>query len=493
MHFSLGRKTEKEVIGDFSDYVESSVRKASLDEQLKIDVYPNMQTDLIYSPDYLSIQWNTRSMSVPIFEGMVTTDGKENVYLDKGVVRARGNLKVDTEYSTFDRKKSSKSQSPLYVMSTDGLKKLVVETRSHVLRERYVERGSGRSVRPETTDDVWPYIVKEFLNHSFEPHSLYIDKKEIVLKPAEINAIETLRRVNTKTPSVTVLKTKNADRFENFSFARPSSVDPNKAPLTISNGYEIEYRPYDRSKKRIVKKGKCNTLHLFPENDYVLPTIPLPARISKPSPETEIFPSKETEKIEMYFRGDERETDKRRVGRLELYPAPPSYIEIKDAGKFSFNVKEKRLHGEVTHSLVDTLEMLAVVPLFYLMIDLPLWPAVTFLPNGNGPAQAANYIQQFFNFNNILSPKDTLLAIGTAWNYASIGLCSVLGLGAFVGDTTYYTKRELTTKGDGLMKMKVVYSEHLPTIEDMKKTIDTAPKEDESIDVKNWAKEKRIK
>jgi hypothetical protein len=170
-------------------------------------------------------------MRVPIFEGMVTTDGKENVYLDKGVVRARGNLKVDTEYSAFDIKKHSKPQSPLYVMSTDGLKKLVVETRSHVLRERYVERGSNISVRPETTDDVWPYIVKEFLNNNFDPHSIYINKKEIELKSAEKNAIEMLRRVKTKTPSVTVLKTKNADRFENFSFARPSSVDPNKAPL----------------------------------------------------------------------------------------------------------------------------------------------------------------------------------------------------------------------------------------------------------------------
>jgi hypothetical protein len=142
---------------------------------------------------------------------------------------------------------------------------------------------------------------------------------------------------------------------------------------------------------------------------------------------------------------------------------------------------------------VDSLELLAAVPLFYLMIDLPLWPAVTFLPNGNGPAQAANYIQQFFNVNNILSPKDTLLAIGTAWNYASIGLSSILSLGAFVGDTTYYTKREMTTKGDGLMKMKVVYSEHLPTIEDMKKTIDMAPKEDSSKDVKDWAREKRFR
>jgi hypothetical protein len=56
MHFSLGRKHRKEVIGDFSDYIEPSVLKTSLDEQLKIDVYPNMQTDLIYSPDYLSMQ-----------------------------------------------------------------------------------------------------------------------------------------------------------------------------------------------------------------------------------------------------------------------------------------------------------------------------------------------------------------------------------------------------------------------------------------------------
>jgi hypothetical protein len=493
------KKIEKRVLEDFSSYIEPlNILKTSLDEQLKVDVYPDMRTDLIYSPDYLGIEWNTKGISIPIFEGMLTADGKENLYLEKGVVCAKGNLKVDTEYNALDSKKSSRARSPLYVMSVDRLKKLVVETRSHLLKEKYVQSDTRRTVRPESKEEVWPYIIREFLDYRFNSSSVYVEGKEVRLELAEINALNILREVNTKRPSVTVLRTRKPDTFENFSIAKPSSIDPNKAPLTISGSYEINFRPYEKNGKRLIKKGKGNTLHLFPDEDYVLPSIPIPAKISKPGPETEILPSNRTEKTEIYLRGDEKETYKRQVDRLELYPAPLSYIEIGDIGKYSFKVKEKR-YGITEHSIKD-LEDLAAIPCGILLTDWPLWlAAVGFLidvPHGllSMFPKPENFFNPIFNVKNILSPGDAFLTLETLWNYASIGFSLIVGLGgAITGETTYHSKKEVTKEGDGLMRLKVIYREHLPTLEQMKKTIDMTPREEESVDVKNWAEEKRIK
>lgn len=506
---------EKKIIEEFSKYVPlPDLQQVRLEDQLKLDLYPMMEADVIRSTDYIDISWKTDNIEIPISEGILTT-GSERTYLSKGLIYLKGNLGLDVEYVAPKSRKLSKEQeaiivaqglqltnkrkeltvgntSPLYVMSTDKLFKIVVETHSNKITTSY--RRGGREVGRET-QEMWPYIIDKFLENGRIPtpevRTGKRSRRNIKITPEEINALEILSKVKSDKPSITVLRTERPDVFENFSIVKPND----KKPVRISGNARVNFIPDIQGEDKPLDKNLENvTLDLYPKRDFVFTSIPIPVTI-RPGPETEVFTNKETTRIEFYqsnpFMGRETtEVHKTPVEKMSTYQGPIFFIEVNDTNKYKIDINttvnydKSGYHSEIGKQLfLYPFRCLYNTIKYDWPLDLVLAGCSLLLLTGqsNIVDLSGAIFKRLFNPMNIYTVKDPTLSIAVLWNLLAVGGAAISSIGKARDEIDFaklhiieHEKKEIVHEGDGSMKLKVGYLEHFtdqkPTIERMRKT-----------------------
>jgi len=527
------KSLEKSIIEEFSKYLPlPDLQQVRLDDQLKLDLYPMMEADVIRSTDYMDISWKTDNIEIPISEGILTI-GSERTYLSKGLIYLKGNLGLDVEYVApksrklsrwqeasivakglrlEDRKKelTTASTSPLYAMSTDRLFRMVVETHSNKITTSY--RRDGREVGRETKE-MWPYIIEKFLENGRIPFQEIRtgkrSRRNITITPEEINALVILGKVKSNKPSITVLTTEKPDVFENFSIVNPSG----KKPVRVSGDARINFIPGVQGEGKPLDKILENvTLDLYPEKDFVFTSIPIPATI-RPGPGTEVFTNKETSRIEFYqsnpFMGRETaEVHKTPVEKMSTYQGPIFFIEVNDTNKYEININTTVDYGKSGYNS-EIGKQLFLYPFRCLYTTLKYdWPLDLVLAGcglllltgqTNIVDLSSAFFKTLFNPMNIYPVKDPTLSVAVSWNLLALGGAAISSIGKAGEEIGFsrshiieHEKKEIVHEGDGAMKLKVGYLEHFtdqkPIIERMRKS-----KEDQEDDTKDWTKDKWLK
>jgi len=548
-------KKFKKIVKEYEGYIEPT----RINEMnLYYDLYPSVQSSVI-STNHLEIQFKTDEMSIPISYGILKINDGTEVSLDKGLLYIKGNLEVTVEYNSMNNKKllyesektivekalgkknlsegkdpSENASSPLYVMSVDYFLRKAAEYFKPVEitdeNNRYIE-----------TINVWPYVFKEYLDDY--KHFLYrlargntqVRIKKYVqnygfdfsyqMSKKEVELIRVLNDITTHRPSITILRTDKILKDHEFNelpfyyVAKPSTLDPNKPPITIDGDFKVKFEPKVKNKCLDLstnKELKDGMLYLYPDKDFSIPSIPIPVKIFNPGPKTGLLPEKTAKRHvacppsllipepDVYTTKDKRN---------EFCLSPVKFIEINKINQYNVDIRETTEHHYRDITKKTVLSPSKFIG-YTLLVD---WPLDFFLFNcalalpAYGMRTASDGFKQLilplFDLNNLTSYRggtisNPLLAALTVWNFASIGFGLYRTYSSFRQDNyfnMYKNKKELIHRGDGLMQLKVGCMDISTKIETVKKSIEHIKKptdEDkpsESEDVKKFVEGRWLK
>jgi hypothetical protein len=323
-------------------------------------------------------------------------------------------------------------------------------------------------------------------------------------------------------PCITVVRSR--DELDTFSIARPTT-NTNKGPIRVKGDANIDFT----SKKELKVSDSLfegDILHLYPDRDDVLPTIPIPVTI-RPGPETIVSPYKPTKKIEYYFSNklrDRPQSDiwETGVNKNDTTLLPISFIELSTIDRIRLTYVPHDITDKEPLTKKDYLRASLipgmVVGMFDWVLDAHLiyylyrvftsknllnFQYVKEFCNTVGPIfdtsriyETINHLSEMISYGKIVTPgsHDFWGGFLVAANYFTLGLGLFVSIGAFKDrKKVVVEKKGLYKIGEGVMGMKVGCAERLPSKEKMEGTVKVYKPGYSDKSVEEWGKGTRYK